>query len=177
MATPHFVKKARKDIPGSDIKKGDSYYWWKFRYGAKQVSKTKPRRSQLTQSDFYSTLWETEDGLSEQFDEFRDGKTDIEDLRSACDSAADEIENLGSECEDKHSNMPDQLQESETGELLQERAERCSELADSLRSLPDNWEDEPEDEGSEDGELDEDAKREWIDSVADSFGDLDFSID
>lgn len=25
------VKKARKAIPGTDIKVGDSYYWWKFR--------------------------------------------------------------------------------------------------------------------------------------------------
>jgi hypothetical protein len=53
MARAHFVKKARKAIPGTDIKKGDSYYWWKFRFGGKRTSKTAPKASQLTQSEFW----------------------------------------------------------------------------------------------------------------------------
>lgn len=35
MARATLVKKARKDIPGTDIKAGDSYYWWAFRFGGK----------------------------------------------------------------------------------------------------------------------------------------------
>jgi hypothetical protein len=50
MPRVNFVKKARKAIPSSGIKVGDSYYWWKFRYGGKFVSKERPRQSQLTQS-------------------------------------------------------------------------------------------------------------------------------
>jgi len=50
MARANFVKKARKD--NSVVKKGESYYWWKFAYGSKQYSKEAPSRSQLTQSGF-----------------------------------------------------------------------------------------------------------------------------
>lgn len=63
MARATFVKKARKDIPGTDIKAGESYYWWKFRFGGKHYSKTPPRRSQLTQSDFLGQLYAIEDEI------------------------------------------------------------------------------------------------------------------
>ena len=56
MPRVYFVKKARKDYPVG-IKKGDSYYWWKFRYGGIHRSKTRPRPSQLTQSEFLSTIY------------------------------------------------------------------------------------------------------------------------
>ena len=42
MPRVNYVKKARKAIPGADIKVGDAYYWWKFRYGGKHVSKIRP---------------------------------------------------------------------------------------------------------------------------------------
>ena len=38
MPRVHHVKSARKDNPVA--KKGESYYWWKFRYGGKRYSKT-----------------------------------------------------------------------------------------------------------------------------------------
>ncbi len=56
MARAHFVKKARKDNPAAGIKAGDSYYWWKFRRGGKHYSKTAPRPSQLTQSEYLRRL-------------------------------------------------------------------------------------------------------------------------
>jgi len=57
MAHATFVKSARKAIPDHGIKVGDSYYWWKFRFGGKHISRYWPRPSQLTQSEFYSTLY------------------------------------------------------------------------------------------------------------------------
>ena len=57
----HFVKHARKAIPSIKVEKGDSYYWWKFPYRPRTVSKTRPRRSQLTQSEFYAAMWDHED--------------------------------------------------------------------------------------------------------------------
>jgi len=69
MAQAHFVKRARKDYPEDDIKKGDSYWWWAFmvcgRGGPKHRSKKEPRPSQLTQSDFLSTVMSVEEDLSE----------------------------------------------------------------------------------------------------------------
>lgn len=46
-----FVKKAAKDHPDINVKKGESYYWWKFgRFGATYKSKRKPSLKQLTQT-------------------------------------------------------------------------------------------------------------------------------
>lgn len=65
MTTAHFVKKARKTIRGTGIKKGDSYWWWKFRHGEKHVSKTQPRQSQLTGSEFLGTVFSIEESLAD----------------------------------------------------------------------------------------------------------------
>ena len=47
MARAIFVKKARKNIPGTSIKTGDSYYWWKFRFGVPRV----PRNPVVVRDD------------------------------------------------------------------------------------------------------------------------------
>lgn len=108
-----YVKKARKDNPVA--KAGESYYWWKFRYGGKRYSKTKPRRSQLTQSAYFGTLYDLEDSIQEASITTEDEFTDlVESTRSS-------LEDLQSETQDSLDNMPDALQYSPTGELLQER--------------------------------------------------------
>lgn len=177
MARAHFVKKARKDYPQQGIKRGDSYYWWKFRFGGKHFSKAAPRRSQLTQSDFYSQLWEIEDNLAAEFEAFRNNGEDAEELRSFCDEASSEIEQLGEEQGEKHDNMPDQLQDSGTGELLQERADRCSDLSQELQSLLDQAEDKPEKEEKESEEDYTERLNEWRASIADLIGDVSFDIE
>lgn len=146
MARAHFVKAARKAIPESGIKVGDSYYWWKFRYGGKRVSKTPPRRSQLTQSDFLGQLYDIEDEL---------GDLQADDtLQSMVEDIAQRLHDLASECEDKRNNMPEQLQDSESGTLLQERYDACEAAADELEQI--DWErndddfEEPEREEGED---------------------------
>lgn len=104
----HYVKRARKKNPVAEI--GESYYWWKFRFGAKRYSKERPRRSQLTQSGFLSTLWDLEDNLPDEIDEAR------------AQELIQELEDLASECQDSLDNMPYHLQEASTsGQLLQER--------------------------------------------------------
>ena len=136
MPKVHLVKKARKDNDHYNIKAGDSYYWWKFRYGGKRYSKTQPRPSQLTQSEYLSTVY----GLQEQIE---DMPIDANDLLSAADelrSVADEIRNLGEEQESKIDNMPDSLQYSETAERLRTRASLCEELAGELESAADDIE-------------------------------------
>ena len=137
MAEVHFVKSARKNNPDAGIKKGDSYYWWKFRFGEKHCSKTRPRQSQLTQSDFLGTIY----GLQESIEDILLVEATVQD--DAIDelrSAADEIRNLGVEQEDKIGNMPESLQESETAELLRSRGEACETLADELEMAADDIE-------------------------------------
>lgn len=136
----HHVKKARKAQPEYGIKKGDSYYWWKFRFGGKRVSKTYPKRSQLTQSGFLSTLYDLQDNIS--FD--RDG------LEGSVTSLTDEIESLRDECQDSLDNMPEHLQESSSsGEMLQERIEALEEWVDELQAVDLDIDDDLTDEEKE----------------------------
>jgi hypothetical protein len=156
MPRVHFVKKARKDNPA--CKKGESYYWWKFRYGGKRYSLSRPRPSQLTQSDYLGQFY----ALQEQIEDMgrpedRDG---IEERASELDGIAEEFENLGSEQDDKKYNMPDQLQDGDIGQLLESRSESCQEAKDAveeaaseLRSLVSN--------------LEEDASEEEVDEACD----------
>lgn len=113
MARANFVKKARKPIPEAGIKVGDSYWWWKFRHGGKRVSKTKPRSSQLTQSDFLSRVY--------SILEYIEDMTTDSDFESSKEEILTWVEELRDEQEEKLNNMPDQLQYAPTGELLQER--------------------------------------------------------
>ena len=147
MARAHFVKKAQKNHPGG-IKKGDSYYWWAFmqggRGGPKHYSKTQPRMSQLTQSEFMGQVYSFAEALEDL------SKSEPSAVSSERDSIADDIEALGQEQEDKKSNMPDGLQEGDTGQLLEGRASSCQEWAEELRGVdvPDE-----KDEGESDEEF------------------------
>jgi len=148
MARVHFVKKARKDQPGG-IKAGDSYYWWSFRFGGKHYSKTHPRQSQLTQSEFLSAAY----ALQEQVE---DMEIDPEDLQAVADelrSVADELRTLGQEQEDKIGNMPDSLQDGEVAERTRGRAEACENVAGELESTADDIETMEEVEGEGDDEI------------------------
>ncbi len=121
----HFVEKAMKD--NDCVKKGESYYWWKFRFGGKHRSKTRPKPSALENSPFTSGVM----AALEQFDDLGTG----EDLQSAVESVKDELENIKSETEDKLQNMPDSLQQGPTGEMLQGRIDSLDELISELDSI------------------------------------------
>lgn len=136
MARVHFVEKARKAIPSAGIEVGDSYYWWKFmvggRGGAKRVSKTQPTRSQTTQSDFYSAVYDLEDRISDlQIEDY----ATPDDLKSELDDIASEIRQLGEEQDEKFNNMPEGLQQGDTGQLLEERRDACEAWADELEAI------------------------------------------
>jgi hypothetical protein len=132
MARAHFVKKARKDYPEANIKKGDSYYWWKFPYGGKQKSKTAPRPSQLTQSGYLGTIRDLVQDFS--FPEYNTDdptciESEVEEVRST-------LEELKEECESSLEEMPEQLRESsQAGELLQERIDALENAISELESI------------------------------------------
>lgn len=121
------VKHARKDYPEHDIKKGDTYYWWKFKFGGKHFSKTPPKPQQLTQSEFTSQVYDFEDAL---------GALVADDtIESQIEEIADNMDSLADEQEEKRSNMPDQLQDSDVGTMLEERGDAMREWAEELRGL------------------------------------------
>lgn len=136
MPRVNHVKKARKDVKDTDIKAGDSYYWWKFRYGGKRYSKTPPRPSQLTQSEFLSTVYDIQEEI--------EGLPADDSLPGAVEDIVSRLRDLASECEEKKSNMPDALQDGDTGQMLQDRADACEAAADELEGI--DLEDWTEDE-------------------------------
>jgi len=176
-----FVKKARKDNPA--CKKGESYYWWKHAYSPKRYSLTRPRSSQLTQSDFLSQLYGAQEAIE-------DGGSSLSSLRDAIEDARSVIEEIGGECTEKRDNMPDALQDASTGELLQTRADSCEEVAQRLDELLGEMADDDDalaarviataftdKEGGPDAQEIEDAKdqqvSEWQSEALDIAGEVD----
>ena len=128
MARATFVQKARKDIPDAGIKAGESYYWWKFRFGGKRYSKVAPKRSQLTQSSFYATIYDIEDEVI--------GKAEANDgLESVRDDVVSQLEDLKSECESNLENIPENLKEGSSGQLLHERIDALDNAIQEFEGL------------------------------------------
>lgn len=127
MARLHFVKKARKPIKDAGIKKGDSYYWWKFRYGGKFISKNPPKPSQLINSPFLRTIAEIEERIGDL--------TTADDMESAISDIKDDIESLKDQTQDSLDNMPEGLQQGDTGQMLEARIESLDEMIDELENI------------------------------------------
>lgn len=129
MTTLHHVKKARKAIRGTGIKKGDSYYWWRFAFSSKQVSKERPRRSQYaTRSEHLGAIYDIEDDLA---------ALTVEDISESfsLDEYIQQLEEVRDTCEERLSNMPDQLQEAPAGQTLQEYIDACENWINELEGI------------------------------------------
>lgn len=124
-------QKARKDYPAAGIKKGDSYYYARIKTGPRSSreirSLTPIRQSQLTTSDYLSQAY----ALQERFEDLSVG---IAELAEELNGIAEEARSLGEEQNEKFNNMPDSLQQGDTGQLLEERAAAMEAWADSLEN-------------------------------------------
>lgn len=127
MPRVNFVKKARKAYPHAGIKAGDQYYWWKFRYGPKHRSLTKPTPQQLTQSEFWIRVYDLQERIQ--------GLEWSEGIEDQVEEIVEELREFADEQEEKLNNMPDSLQEGDVGQMLQERYEGISEWADELEGV------------------------------------------
>lgn len=147
------VKSARKDNPV--CKKGESYYWWKFRYGGKRYSLTRPRQSQLTQSAYFGTVYSTQEMIE-------DWTGEADDWEGLVDEVRDAVTELRDETQDSLDNMPEQLQYSPTGELLQERVDALDSVESELDCIDefDFDEEEFEPEEFDDSDYEDDEERE-----------------
>jgi len=125
MARATFVKAARKDYPDHGIKKGESYYWWAFRFGGKHRSKEPPKPSQLTHSEYLSQLY----ALQEQVGELNLAPTtvgDLESLKSDVEVIMGDMESLRDETDEKRGNVEDAFPGgSPVLETLEVRVEAC----------------------------------------------------
>jgi len=157
MPRVNHVKHARKDYSQWGVKKGDSYYWWAFRYEGIHASKTYPHRSLLTQSSFLQELYGIEDDLGSLAPD--------SNLPSEIENIIGRIDSLRETCEDSLSNMPDNLQESSSsGQLLQERIDSLQSWSDDLSGIDINVDEDEirENAKSEFEEWDEDQIKEDI---------------
>lgn len=122
------------------IKKGEPYLWWKFRTGGRGGSKhvrcakpeCAPKASDLTQSEFWGEIYAMqEQGIT--------GDT-FSDLKDSRDEVANRLTEMADELEEKRNNMPEGLQDGETGNMLQERADACRDAATELENqeIPDD---------------------------------------
>jgi len=122
---------ARKEYPHYGIKKGDRYWFAEVKTGprsSRTIRSLKPiPRSQLTASEFLSTAYDLSDQLEtcdslEQLIEIKEG-----------------FESLQDETQEKLDNMPEGLQQGDTGQLLQERIDQCesiiSEIEDAANDI------------------------------------------
>lgn len=136
-------RKARKDhkaTSGPDILKGEKYFTWSIKTGPVSgqtfKQKTRPLQSQLTNSPFTKGLLQIQERISA-----------LSSIDSDCLSEiVDSIRDLANEVQDNLSNMPDSLQEGDTGQMMQERIDSCEAWADEVEGL------DIEDEDSFDGE-------------------------
>jgi hypothetical protein len=145
LARVHFVKKARKDNKALGIKKGQSYYWWANRMpgsaqGIKRASLTPPRPSQvMAPGSFGSSVAELEERIGDITLEslVADGSDDnaAENLKSELDDIVGEIRQLAEEQIEKYDNMPEGLQQGDTGQLLEKRAQALNDWADELEGI------------------------------------------
>jgi len=141
------TQKAGKDYPEYGIAKGDTYYWWKFRYGGKRKSKTYPRSSQLTQSEYLGWLYDFQEDVAGKL------STDsMESLEQSCQELKDELQEKVDELQEKLDSLPENFQYAGPGEIIQERIDSVQGCFDTLDSL----------EFLEDEEHDEDEKSEAI---------------
>lgn len=163
-------RKARKDYPSDGIKKGDTYFTWSFNFGPTKRSLNYPKQSQLTMSEFLSEFY----SIGEDLETSLNGAGSPEDLQSAVEEAVERIETLRDETQEKHDNMPEGLQQGDTGQLLEDRVNNLEEWLNDLENIdleydePDAAEEsdiEKTDYEKEDGALDEEgfdkAVEEW----------------
>ena len=144
MPKVYIVKKSRKDYPKFGIKKGDSYYYWKFSFGPLVKSKTYPKPRQLTRSSFLINAYDIQDMIADlsKITRHADLEDQVQDVISS-------IEFLRDETQESLNNMPEHLQDtSDSGILLTERIEALE-----------NWQSEIE---GVDIEIDADSIKETV---------------
>lgn len=170
MATKlHLVSKAQKDYPNAGIKKGESYFWWKFRHGGKHMSKTRPKPSQLENSPFQSSLM----AASEVFD---DNFTNFTDLESACDQVKEDLQELADQAQESFDNMPDGLQQGDTGQLLENRASEVESLIGEFDGLDFEC-DQEDDENLDEGETADEKEAAKVQSLIEEIQGFNWSIE
>lgn len=158
MPKVHHVKKARKANKERGIKKGASYFWWSTMIGGrgvKRYSLTRPKPSQLTNSEFWSTYYSLQEDASDA------PPQSTEDVEPQRDDIVSQLEQLRDDTDDKFNNMPDGLQQGDTGQMLEERVSGLEDVISELENVDCDFSEDDLEEGLTDEEKEE-KRQEWI---------------
>jgi hypothetical protein len=166
VARSHFIKNSRKSPGdcghcGTVIRKGQGYYWWKFRYGGKHIrcANHPPRQSDLTASDKLSRAYAASETVEELVTALRDAVTPVTaaltsndpnpgpvpgvetlfqavgDMQGGLEEAASEAEEVASEYNESADNIEQTFSSSPTADECRERAESLESWAGTLQSV------------------------------------------
>ena len=157
------------------INVGESYYTWCFYGGQPQYSKERPKPSQLTQNWFKQQLY----SIKEKIEEFE--PEDIEDVATFVDDIRSDAESLRDECQEHLDNMPEQLQDSDSGQTLQERIDNLDSVIGDIDSFDSEFESEIEKEDDETDdeflERQSEEKQQWLDDKMSEIQEFDFNFE
>lgn len=199
MARVKDVEKARTS-PGNcgkcskEIKKGEPYLWWKpFRSGKRLRCGTcpRPRPSETATNEKVSLCLSAGESVEDAINLFRKNE-DLEDLRSALESAAETVREASEAYRESAQNIEDGFQHTTSqSEELAEKGDNLESKADEIDSAASALEDFDEAAAEEEAEAEyakdepdrdakiqkfiEDKKQDWIDeqtSMADEFTDI-----
>lgn len=157
------------------INVGESYYTWCFYGGQPQYSKERPKPSQLTQNWFKQELY----SIQEKIEEFE--PEDVEDVATFIDEIRDDAESLRDECQEHLDNMPEQLQDSDSGQTLQERIDNLDSVIGDIDNFDSEFESEIEKEDDETDdeflERQSEEKQQWLDDKTSEIQEFDFNFE
>lgn len=176
------VEKARSS-PGScgkcqkKLKKGDSYLWWKFRYGGKRLRCTddacSPRTSELVSSDKLSRCMAAGESIQDAISAFKKDFI-LETLTGEVESAAEEVREVAGEYQESSDNMESGFgHETEQSEELRSKSENLEQKATDIEDAAGNL--KPFEEWKKDVS-DASLKKLWAEEIEDSLQDY-FDID
>jgi len=173
------VKAARKD--NRVCKKGESYYWWKFRFGGKHYSTTYPKPQLLTQSAYLISIYD----LLDMVNNYAIETGEEGEVETLIDEVRDGITEIRDQCQESLDNMPESLQYAPTGELLQERIDAADSAESDIDYIeePDQWQEVREaqdehdqwvaDEPASNSKKDEDLHASWEENEPDEVEDFE----
>lgn len=122
---------ARKDYPEHGIKKGEKHYHWKRKtgpYSSKEYRQlTPPRIEQLTSSSYRIATHYIAEAINAVA------------LPDDIDGVIEQLETLRDEQQEKFDNMPDGLQQGDTGQLLEQQAQAADDAVSELETIRDEW--------------------------------------
>lgn len=160
------------------INVGESYYTWCFYGGNPNYSKVCPRPSQLTNNWFKSELY----SISEKVEDCE--CQDPDSLLEFIEEVKSELESLRDEVQERLDNMPEQLQECSSGEILQERIDNLDDIINEFDCLDLDFESEFTEEDDRDTMSDEEweeqldnEKEEWVANKIDEISSIDINFE